>query len=53
MLCKLLRGSLADSLCSAEALEVSLQLDKFPKSVLEAYVMVLEDDGGSDGRLRL
>jgi len=32
-----------------EALEASIQLDKFPKAVLEAYVVVLENEGGLMG----
>eukprot|EP00457_Paulinella_chromatophora_P015356 gb/GEZN01015958.1/.p1 GENE.gb/GEZN01015958.1/~~gb/GEZN01015958.1/.p1 ORF type:complete len:264 (+),score=30.45 gb/GEZN01015958.1/:79-870(+) len=31
------------------ALSVSIQLEKFPKSVIEAHVMVLEDGGGMMG----
>jgi exosome complex component MTR3 len=32
-----------------QALENSLILEKFPKSVLDVYVMVIESDGGSFG----
>jgi exosome complex component MTR3 len=31
----------------AQALETSVLLHKFPKNVLEVYIMVLEDDGGA------
>jgi len=36
----------ANALQLSEALSVSIQLNKFPKAVLEAYVLVLEEDGG-------
>jgi exosome complex component MTR3 len=30
-----------------DALEVSVNLDKFPKSVIDVYALVLEDDGSA------
>jgi ribonuclease PH len=33
----------------AESLEVSVMVHKFPKNVVEVYILVLEDDGGMYG----
>ena len=37
----------AFSICMTQALEVSVILEKFPKSVIEVHALVLESDGGT------